>query len=193
MRRKILKLFYPWVMAAGRWLGLKSGIAKNVHMVLPVQPIYDLHFTSNKNDEINFGVFKGKKVLLVNTASDCGYTHQLGELQRLQQLYKDLVVIGFPANDFKNQEKDGDQQIEHFCTVNYGVTFLLSKKTSVVSSAQQEDIYKWLTTSSSNGWNDQQPEWNFAKYLVDEKGVLTHYFGPGVSPLGTQVEQALTY
>jgi glutathione peroxidase len=135
---------------------------------------------------------KGKKLLLVNTASDCGYTPQYSELQQLQERFRDtLQVIGFPANDFKEQEKGSDAAIAQFCHVNFGVTFPLAKKSSVVKGPHQHPVYRWLTEREQNGWNDKAPGWNFSKYLVDEQGLLTHYFDPSVAPLGTEIIQAV--
>jgi glutathione peroxidase len=128
----------------------------------------------------------------VNTASDCGYSNQYNQLQELSQKYKDkLVVLGFPANDFKEQEKGSDQEIAAFCKANYGVSFPLMSKSVVIRSDQQNPVFQWLTDSSRNGWNNKQPGWNFSKYIVDEKGMLTHYFGSSVSPLSKDVLKAI--
>mgnify|MGYP002144876574 FL=1 len=129
---------------------------------------------------------------MVNTASDCGYTGQYSELETLHQHYKNkLVVIGFPANDFKNQERKDDEAIASFCKLNYGVTFLLAKKSSVVKGAEQNIIFKWLSDSTKNGWCNTQPDWNFSKYLVDENGVLVGFFSKDVSPLDKKIVNAL--
>jgi len=130
--------------------------------------------------------------LLVNTASDCGYTDQYAGLQKLSEKFEDkLVVIGFPANDFKQQEKGTDKEILEFCKANYGVSFPLMQKSSVLHSATQNPVYKWLTDSSLNGWNNKPPSWNFTKYVVDENGVLTNYFGPSISPLSKAVIKSI--
>lgn len=127
-------------------------------------------------------------MLLVNTASDCGYTPQYTELQKLYEDTKEAVeIIAFPANDFKEQEKGNDEEIAAFCTVNYGLSFPVAKKSSVVKGAAQNPVFRWLTDKSLNGWNDQPPSWNFSKYLVDEDGVLTHCFAPQISPLSEAV------
>ena len=120
----------------------------------------------------------------MNTASDCGYTGQYASLQALQERYPDeLVVIGFPANDFKEQEKAGNEQIAAFCQRNYGVTFPLSEKVSVVKGPSQHPVFKWLSDPAQNGWNDRAPVWNFSKYVIDESGRLVGYFGPAIDPL----------
>src|SRR5262249_54051619 len=102
-----------------------------------------------------------------------------------------LTIIGFPANDFKQQEKGSDEQIAQFCKLNFGVSFPLMKKSTVVRSTDQNAVFKWLTDSSQNGWNNRLPSWNFTKYLVNQEGTLTDYFGPAVSPLSTEVITAI--
>jgi glutathione peroxidase len=129
---------------------------------------------------------------LVNTASDCGYTGQYSELEELYQQYKNkLVVIGFPANDFKNQESKNDDAIASFCKINYGVTFPLAQKSSVIKGSQQNEVFNWLSDSTKNGWCNQPPTWNFSKYLVDENGMLIGYFSKDVSPLNEKIIRAL--
>jgi len=155
-------------------------------------PIYDLPVTLNTGATVLLRQWRGKKLLLVNTASECGYTAQYGELQQLQDKYSTtLQVLGFPSNDFKNQEPGSDAAIAQFCQRNFGVTFPLVTKSQVTKGTHQHPVYLWLTQPQQNGWNDKAPSWNFSKYLVNEHGVLTHYFGPGVSPLGPEVAQAL--
>jgi glutathione peroxidase len=106
-------------------------------------------------------------------------------------LYQDhqdkLVVIGFPANDFQEQEKGSDEEISEFCRINYGVTFPLASKSVVVKNEEQHPVFKWLTDKSKNGWNDQAPEWNFSKYLVAPDGKLLGYYGTAVSPLDIKI------
>jgi len=158
----------------------------------PVTPFYDLLAIANNGTLINFDQLKGKKVLLVNTASDCGYTGQYKELQKLHEQYQNkLMVLGFPANDFKEQEKGSDEEIAQFCEINYGVTFPLIKKSSVIKGKNQNEVYQWLSNKNLNGWNDQQPTWNFTKYLVNEEGVLSNYFSPAVSPLDDEMINAI--
>jgi glutathione peroxidase len=131
-------------------------------------------------------------VLLVNTASDCGYTPQYEGLQRLQDRYRDrLVVVGFPANDFKQQEKGDNAQIAAFCKRNYGVEFPLAAKSSVVKGPAQHPVFRWLSDSSLNGWNDRQPVWNFTKYLVDAQGRLVGVLEPSVDPAGPEMTALL--
>lgn len=167
-------------------------IEENKTNVKPPTSFYSLSTTLNNGKELPFEKLKGKKVLLVNTASNCGYTPQYAELQKLYQHSKDeLEIIAFPANDFKEQEKGSDEDIAQFCTVNYGVSFPITKKSTVVKEAAQNPVFTWLTDKTKNGWNDASPTWNFAKYLINEEGVLTHCFDPGVSPLSAEVTKAV--
>ncbi len=187
MRQKILKAIYPvftWLAKAGG----KNKEELSNETVQPVVPFYTLKGTLNNGKEFNFDSLKGKKILLVNTASDCGYTPQYAELQKLYDEHKDkLIILGFPANDFKEQEKGSDNEITEFCKVNYGITFPLMTKSTVIKGNNQNEIFKWLSDKNKNGWNNQQPTWNFSKYLVNEKGVLTKYFAPSISPLSKEV------
>jgi len=191
VRQKVLKAIYPAFMWWNRKLA-KSKIDPSGRSV-PAISFYSLRSTSINGIAFDFAQLKGKKVLIVNTASDCGYTGQYEELEKLSQEHKDkLTVIGFPANDFKEQEKGADEEIEKFCKINYGITFPLMKKSTVVKNSQQNEIFKWLTDPSLNGWNSQQPVWNFSKYLVDEEGRLIKYFAPSVSPLDKEIVKAIT-
>lgn len=125
---------------------------------------------------------KGKKILIVNTASNCGYTPQYRELEKLHRDKQNkLVILAFPSSDFKNQEPGSDEEIASFCERNYGISFPLLKKDSVLNPAFQK-LYVWLTDKSLNGWNEQAPTWNFCKYLVSEDGVLLAMYGPEISP-----------
>jgi glutathione peroxidase len=101
------------------------------------------------------------------------------------------MVLGFPSNDFKQQEKGTDAEIAEFCRQNFGVTFPLMQKSVVIKSENQNPVFQWLTDSSKNGWNDKQPSWNFSKYLVDENGALINFFGPSVSPLSSNLLKAV--
>ncbi|MCZ2458566.1 MAG: glutathione peroxidase [Chitinophagales bacterium] len=190
-RQKILKTVYPAWMWWSRIVGNNSSELANSNAE-PVVPFYTLTAILNNGNEFDFATLKGKKVLLVNTASDCGYTDQYAELEKLYEKYnKSLVIIGFPSNDFKQQEKGTDEEIAAFCKQNYGITFPLMKKSVVIKSDRQNEVFKWLTDLSLNGWNSKQPSWNFCKYLVNEKGMLTNYFGSAVSPLSKDVLKAI--
>jgi len=190
-RQKILKAIYPLWMWWGKLRGKNASELLNKDKEPPVS-FYSLKGRLNDGRELNFESFRGKKLLLVNTASDCGYTNQYGDLQRLYEENKEkLTVIGFPANDFKEQEKGTDEEIAEFCRANYGISFPLMQKSSVVKSPDQNPIFQWLTDSAKNGWNNKAPSWNFTKYIVDELGRLTNYFGPTISPLSTDVKKAI--
>ncbi len=183
VRQKILKALYPAFMR------LSNKKAKTLTgSKQPITSFYSLKSVLNNGSAYDFSQLKDKKILLVNTASNCGYTNQYDELQKLSEQFPDkLIILGFPANDFKEQEKGSDEEIAQFCKVNFGVTFPLMKKSVVVKSNEQNDVFKWLTDSTKNGWNNQSPVWNFSKYLVNENGVLTNYFDPSVSPLSEEI------
>lgn len=183
-----MKSVYPVVAGVSRLFGSKSKWLVNENNALPHSSIYQLSFADNTGTMSSLAKYKGKKILLVNTASDCGFTGQFDELQKLSSEYSGrLVVMGFPANDFAGQEQLDDKEIAGFCRLNYGVSFPLAKKSVVIKSPQQNTIFKWLTDASMNGWNNQQPEWNFSKYLINERGGLMAYFGPAISPLDEKV------
>lgn len=189
-RQKVLRTIYPLITWGGR-VGGKGTVLSGNGKASPV-PVYDLPLTLNDGSVKNLSAFKGKKILLVNTASDCGFTAQYAQLQRLQEEHpNDLVVIGFPANDFKEQEKGSDAEIAGFCKKNYGVSFPLAQKSVVIKSASQNPVFQWLSDPTKNGWNKQEPEWNFSKYLLDENGNLIRYFGPAVEPGSREMEEAV--
>lgn len=191
IKQKILKTVYPLFL----WISQRGTKEKQLHnsrMATPPVSFYTLSVTLNNGKELPFARLKGKKILLVNTASNCGYTHQYAELQKLYQHAKENVeIIAFPANDFKEQERGTDEEINRFCTVNYGVSFPLAKKAVVVKGTNQHPVYQWLTQPAQNGWNSKAPSWNFGKFLVNEEGLLTHYFEPAVSPLGNELRTAV--
>lgn len=191
IRQKILKLLYPLFLWA-KQKSAKETRRQNKQQTQPPVSFYSLSVTLSNGSTLPFAQLKGKKVLLVNTASDCGYTAQYADLQKLySHANGEMEIIAFPANDFKEQEKGTDEEIASFCAVNYGVAFPIAKKTVVVKSKQQHPVYQWLSNRNLNGWNDKTPSWNFAKYLVNEEGVLTHYFEPAVSPLDAEMRSAI--
>ena len=193
-RQSILKAIYPLIMLKGKMAGNDKAIKLNSEFILPTTSFYDLSAIKNNGDTLHFETLKGKKVLIVNSASDCGYTGQYEQLEQLHQRYGDrLVVLGFPANDFKDQEKKSDTDIAQFCKVNYGVSFQLMKKSSVIISPNQNTVFKWLSDPNENGWSKYQPNWNFSKYIIDEKGVLQGFFTQDVSPLDAAVIKLLSY
>jgi glutathione peroxidase len=191
VRQKILRFIYPLLVALGKIRGGGQVLTKP-EKSKSMKSFYGLDVQLNNNSLFHFEELKGKKVLLVNTASNCGYTNQYTELQKLYEQEKvNLVIIGFPANDFKEQEKGTDEEIAQFCQVNFGVSFPLVKKSTVLKTNHQHPVFQWLTHKELNGWNEQEPVWNFSKYLVNERGELTHFFDPSVSPLDQIVTSAV--
>lgn len=192
LRQRFLKLVYPIFMWLNKVTGRNTSHIENILKTLPVHSFYDLKAVANDGTDIDFTKFKGKKVLLVNTASDCGYTGQYEQLEQLSLKYQDkLVVIGFPANDFKGQEKGTDEAIAAFCKTTYAISFPLTQKVVVVKKQGQHPIFQWLSDPSLNGWCNKAPGWNFSKYLVTEQGVLADYFGSSISPLDKVVLKAI--
>ncbi|MEO7531216.1 MAG: glutathione peroxidase [Sediminibacterium sp.] len=191
-RQSILKITYPLVMLKSTFFPSKKEIQVNTQNNKPLQSFYELTAVANNGTVIDFHQFEGKKVMIVNTASDCGFTAQYSELEKLFTQYKNrLVILGFPANDFKEQEKKDDATIAEFCKINYGVTFQLMQKSHVVKGAAQNPVFDWLSHKEKNGWCEQGPVWNFSKYVIDEEGVLTHFFAQTISPLGNKVIEAI--
>ena len=146
------------------------------------QSIHSFKVQSIDGTQINLASFKGKKILVVNTASKCGYTPQYEALEKVYEQYKDkLVIIGFPCNQFGGQEPGTNEEIVSFCKKNYGVTFPLADKIDVKGD-KIAPIYKWLTQKSKNGVVDATITWNFNKFLLDENGKMIAYFPSNVKP-----------
>ena len=186
LKQKILKLVYPALMNMQSKEAEKTIKINRLNTKPPVS-FYTLKAPLISNQPFEFSQLKGKKVLLVNVASKCGFTNQYSELEQLYQQEKEkLVILGFPANDFKEQEPGSDEEIASFCKVNFGVTFPMFKKQSVLKGGENQ-VYQWLTDPALNGWNQQAPTWNFCKYLVDEEGKLLGFFPPTVSPLSKEI------
>jgi len=153
--------------------------------------IYDFKVEGLEGGTIDFAAFKGKKILIVNTASACGYTPQYKELQALYEQYKEkLVIVGFPANNFGGQEPGSAAEIKAFCEKNYGVTFPMAAKVSV-KGTDMAPVYKWLTSKEANGVLDAEIGWNFNKFLLDEKGNMVAYFPSKVKPMGEEITSKL--
>ncbi len=143
--------------------------------------------TLNEQSKLKMSDYKGKKILIVNVASKCGFTPQYEGLQKLNELHKDKVqIIGFPCNQFLGQEPGGKEEIAAFCQKNYGVTFPITTKIDVKGSSQNE-IYTWLTSKETNGLEDYKVSWNFNKFLVDENGKFIKYYGSKVEPMGEEL------
>ena len=158
---------------------------------VPAQSIYDIHLISIGGEEVDLGDFRGKKMLFVNVASECGYTPQYAELQELHEKYRDrLVVIGLPCNQFGGQEPGSNEEIRTFCMENYGVTFLITEKIKVKGEGQHP-LYAWLTNEKINGVDGTSVKWNFQKYLVDENGRFIDVFYSMTSPLSEDITMYL--
>jgi len=166
------------------------GAAKSHATDVP-KSIYDFKVEGLEGGTIDFSKFKGKKILIVNTASKCGYTPQYAELQKLYDQYKDqLVIVGFPANNFMFQEPKGNKDIAEFCQKNYGVTFPMAAKISV-KGKDMAAIYQWLTNKDYNQYESTSVSWNFQKYLIDENGKLVAMFPPKVTPMSEEIVAAI--
>jgi len=154
-------------------------------------PVYDFKVTSLDGTPLELAKFRGKKMLIVNTASQCGYTPQYSDLEKLYQTYKSkLVIIGFPANNFGGQEPGSNAQIKDFCKKNYGVSFPMSGKVSVKGD-DIDPLFSWLTTKSENGVMDAEIKWNFTKFLLDENGKLVAVFPSKVNPMSEEITKLL--
>jgi glutathione peroxidase len=141
-------------------------------------------FTLNSLDgkPVALEQFRGKKIIVLNVASKCGYTPQYADWEKYYAEHKEnVVVLGFPANDFLSQEPGSSEEIAAFCEKNYGVSFPMFEKVHVKGD-EIAPLYQWLSDPAQNGWNDQAPSWNFCKYLINEKGELTHFFASKVKP-----------
>jgi glutathione peroxidase len=165
---------------------------KNVTHAPMGKSFYDLSIkTLDGKGIINFADFKGKKILCVNTASECGYTKQYDGLQKISEQYKGkLIVIGFPCNQFGGQEPGGQAEISTFCKKNYGVTFPLTEKIDV-KGKNQHVVYQWLCQKSNNQVGDYEVKWNFNKFLIDEQGNLQAYFPSSVKPESEELAAAI--
>ena len=153
--------------------------------------IYGFKVEGLTGGNIDFSSFKGKKILVVNTASECGYTPQYKELQELYEKYKSkLVIVGFPANNFGGQEPGSNSEIKSFCEKNYGVSFPMAAKISVKGD-DIAPIYQWLTHKDQNGVMDAEIKWNFNKFLLDENGRLITKFESKTTPMSEEITSKL--
>jgi len=156
---------------------------KKMNTAIKAETIYQFKVTDLYGHEFDFASLKGKKILIVNTASECGLTPQYKDLEAIYKKYKDknFLIIGFPANNFGAQEPGSNEQIAKFCEMNYGVTFPMMGKISVKGDDMNE-VYQFLTQKSKNGLQDSVVEWNFQKYLINEQGELVKVLSPRVLP-----------
>lgn len=159
--------------------------------VSQTRSIYDFKVAGLDGDTIDFAEFKGKKILIVNTASKCGFTPQYEDLEKLYKTYKDkLVIVGFPANNFFSQEPGSNETISEFCKKNYGVSFPMAAKISV-KGKNIAPIYKWLCNKEENGVMDAKISWNFNKFLLDENGKIIAHFKSAVKPMSEEIVSRL--
>ncbi len=190
MKKKILIL--SSIVALGMLAYSFIFKVKNVTHAPMGKSFYDLSIkTLDGKGLIKFSDLKGKKILCVNTASECGYTKQYEGLQKISEQYKGkLVVIGFPCNQFGGQEPGGQEEISTFCKKNYGVTFPLTEKIDV-KGKNQHPVYQWLCQKSNNQVGDYEVKWNFNKFLIDEQGNLQAYFPSSVKPESEELAAAI--
>jgi glutathione peroxidase len=175
------------VMGIFSLLSSKSN-AQMVEVKTPVSSIYDININSLEGDSLDMSDYKGKKLLIVNVASKCGFTPQYKDLQELHETYgDDVTIIGVPCNQFMGQEPGDAEKIAEFCERNYGVTFQMTEKVEV-KGKNQHPLYTWLTDKTENGSQDSTVKWNFQKYLVSENGELLAIFGSKVNPMSEEIQ-----
>jgi glutathione peroxidase len=171
----------------------KENALERPESIAAVSPnaFYDFTVTTLDGKKVSLSAYKGKKVVILNVASECGYTPQYGDWEKFYEANKSkFVVLGFPANNFGGQEPGSNKEIATFCTKNYGVTFPVFEKVSV-KGKDKAPLYQWLTTKKMNGWNEKEPTWNFCKYLVNEKGELTNFFSSDIKPTSAEFLAAI--
>lgn len=169
----------------------KDAAAAPANTTVSAKSLFDFSVKTIEGKTVNLGQYKGKKVVILNTASKCGYTPQYGDWEKFHKAHGDkIVVLGFPANNFMSQEPGSNEEIASFCQKNYGVTFPMFEKVDVVGNAQHP-LYQWLSKKEMNGWNDKAPTWNFCKYVINEQGQLTNFFASGVKPTDAEFKKAV--
>lgn len=181
-----LSLLFCLMLTTNFWAQKKNPTSKKAPM--ESQTIYSFKVTDLSGKTFDFSSLKGKKIMVVNTASKCGLTPQYKDLEALYKKYKSqgLVIVGFPANNFASQEPGTNAEISQFCELNYGVTFPMMSKISVKGS-DMHPIYQFLTQKAKNGYKDSEVEWNFQKYLIDEKGHLVKVVAPQTLPTDAEI------
>ncbi|MBC7937003.1 MAG: glutathione peroxidase [Rhizobacter sp.] len=188
---KVLSLSFAFLSCMTSSQPKETATATPIQILAAEKSIYDFKVESLEGGTIDFSSYKGKKILVVNTASNCGYTPQYKELEALYEKYKGkLVVIGFPANNFNQQEPGTNTEIKAFCEKNYGVSFPMAAKVSV-KGGDMAPVYQWLTQKSQNGVLDAEIQWNFNKFLIDENGKMVAYFPSKVTPLSEEITSKL--
>jgi len=168
-----------------------SIFSKSAKTTEPYESIYNIKINALNGDAINLSDYKDKYILFVNVASECGFTGQYEDLQKLYETYQEkLMIIGVPCNQFGGQEPGSASEIQTFCKVNYGVTFLMTEKVDVKGD-NQHPLYRWLTQKSKNGSSSSSVKWNFQKYLVGKNGELLNYFLSVTKPLSDKITNYL--
>ena len=168
-------------------MAFSKNVIESKGVVNSASSFYDLTINDINGKKINLAKFKGKKVMIVNVASRCGYTSQYEDLQALYEKNKDkLEIIAVPCNDYGSQESGSNSEIKNFCETRYGVSFTMGSKQKIKSSPIS-DLYQWLSDPKQNGWNSSLPSWNFCKYVINEDGQLTHFLRSGVNPTGNEM------
>ncbi|NQX86406.1 MAG: glutathione peroxidase [Flavobacteriaceae bacterium] len=153
----------------------------------PKCPIYDIEINTLNGEKLDLNTLKGKYILFVNVASECGFTGQYSGLQELYETYKDqLMVIGVPCNQFGKQEPGTASEIQNFCQANYGVSFIMTEKIDVKGETQHP-LYQWLTSKEKNGLKSSSVKWNFQKYLINPEGHLVDFFYSTTKPMNTKI------
>jgi glutathione peroxidase len=189
MKTSVLKPFSLLVIAALAIVSIAATLRRPA--ITAKGSVYDFKLKTLDGEEVSLAKFKGKKLLLVNVASKCGYTPQYKNLEALYEQYgSKVIVVGFPANNFGGQEPGSSSEIKEFCSKNYGVSFPMMEKISVKGN-DMHPLYRWLSSKESNGVSDEAPGWNFCKYLIDEKGQLIKFFNSKVDPLSTEITSLL--
>lgn len=157
----------------------------------PTESLYDIKINALSGEAINLSDYKGKFIVFVNVASECGFTGQYKDLQKLYETYQDqLMIIGVPCNQFGGQEPGSASDIQTFCERNYGVTFLMTEKVDV-KGKNQHPLYQWLTDKTKNGSSNSSVQWNFQKYLVSKNGELIDYYLSATGPLSNKITKHL--
>lgn len=195
MRKLKMKLLASGAMAlmTGCFFGKSKTVdAQTAKESNPNESIYNIKIIQlDEKTALDLSQYKGKKILFVNTASECGFTPQYEDLQKLQDKYPEkLVVIGSPCNQFGGQEPGNSDQIATFCKKNFGVTFMLTQKLDV-KGTNQHPLFQWLTSKSKNGVLDSEVKWNFNKFLVDENGKLVAYFASTTGPMSSDITKLI--
>ncbi|MCE2847039.1 MAG: glutathione peroxidase [Sphingobacteriales bacterium] len=184
MRLALNSFLYPLIRRIMPSLRLN---APDSQPITPPVSVYDLPIQTMDGSTSTLEAYKGRKILVVNTASECGFTPQYTEMQSLHETHADhIAVLAFPCNQFGAQEPGDNQAVMSFCESRFGVNFPVYAKCDVVGE-HASPLFSWLSDPAQNGWNSQTPTWNFCKYVIDEEGRLLSVLGPSVSPLDPSI------